>query len=107
LKFPYSYERQLIAYPQYVVAFTPLTHKPFLPYTPPIRKRFLINDLSIINQYQYRLTLVFESDGSDKAIGGPDLTKLELFFGDGKVVDANMSHSHIEIVSSGQLHIQV
>lgn len=52
------------------------------------------------------LQLAFESGGTPSSIGGPDLTKLQLTVRDGKVVEANFSHSLVQILATGQLWIR-
>jgi len=52
------------------------------------------------------IELSFESGGNSSAIGGPDLTRLQLTVRDGKVVEASFSHSLVEILATGQLWIR-
>jgi len=48
------------------------------------------------------LELAFESGGSTSAIGGPDITKLQLTAEDRRVTDARFSHSSVEIIATGE-----
>jgi len=54
-----------------------------------------------IEMAEGRLQLDFESGGSPSSIGGPDLTMLQLTVRDGKVVEASLSHSLMEILATG------
>ena len=49
-----------------------------------------------------KLELAFESGGSSSAIGGPDITELQLTVKDGRVTDARFSHSFVEIIATGK-----
>ncbi|MEA3239168.1 MAG: hypothetical protein U9Q94_05250 [Candidatus Bipolaricaulota bacterium] len=48
------------------------------------------------------LELSFESGGSSSAIGGPDITELQLTAKDRRVTDARFSHSSVEIIAIGE-----
>jgi proline racemase len=49
-----------------------------------------------------KLELSFESGGSSSAIGGPDITELQLTVKDRRVTDARFSHSFVEIIATGK-----
>ncbi len=56
-------------------------------------------------QREGEVELSFESGGSIKSIGGPDLTTLKLGIENGRVVDAYFSHSNVQILATGELRI--
>ena len=60
-----------------------------------------------IDSTKKELELSFESGGTPSAIGGPDLSTLKLRVANGKVIEANFSHSLVEILATGRLWLPI
>lgn len=52
-----------------------------------------------------KIKLTFEAGGEGRSIGGPDSSTLILSIEEGKITDAAFSHSRVELLAQGQVHI--
>ncbi len=52
-----------------------------------------------------QLELDFESGGEETSIGGPEITRVGLELNGGRVASARLSHSLVEILSTGELYL--